>query len=114
MKFAVALAAVSLTLAGCASTKTIDVKTEPVKVTIAKPAQPRPVELDNVKWMVVTKDNLDAFIEKQAKAQNNSNPVFVAITVNDYKKLSLNLSELKRYIAQQKSIIVYYEKAVSN
>jgi len=113
MKAAIVLA-VSLALAGCASTKPIEVKTEPVKLNIAKPAQPRPVELDNVKWMVVNKENLNSFIEKQAKAQNSDNPVFIAITVNDYKKLSLNLSELKRYIAQQKSIIVYYEKAVSN
>lgn len=113
MKIAL-LAAVSLVLAGCATTKTVEVKTEPVKLKIAKPPQPRPVELDNVKWMVVTKDNLQEFIDKQTKSQSSDNPVFIAITVNDYKKLSLNLSELKRYIAQQKSIIVYYEKAVSD
>lgn len=113
MKIAWALAA-GLILAGCASTKTVDVKTEPVKLNIAKPAQPRPLVLNNVNWMVVTKDNLDAVIAKQSKEQNNSNPVFVALTMNDYKKLRLNLGELKRYISQQKSIIVYYEKAVSN
>ena len=40
--------------------------------------------------------------------------VFFAISVPDYENLSLNMSELKRYIDQQKTIIVYYEKSINN
>lgn len=113
MKKVTALLACVL-LAGCASTKPVKVYTEPVKTQIAKPAQPRPVVLNNVNWMVVNKDNLQTFIDEQAKKQNSNNPVFVAITIDDYKKLSMNLAEIKRYIQQQKAVIVYYENAVSN
>tara|TARA_B100002019_G_scaffold289794_1_gene306148 strand:- start:823 stop:948 length:126 start_codon:yes stop_codon:yes gene_type:complete len=32
--------------------------------------------------------------------------------VKDYENLSLNFAELRRYIEQQKQIIIYYENAV--
>jgi len=37
----------------------------------------------------------------------------VAFSVKDYENLALNISELRRYIGQQKEIIIYYEEAVS-
>jgi len=33
--------------------------------------------------------------------------------MQDYENLALNISELRRYINQQKNIIIYYEKAVT-
>jgi predicted metal-dependent peptidase len=56
---------------------------------------------------------LDQFIAEEAKKQGNSNPVFVVMSTKDYEALSLNLAELKRYIDQQKQIIVYYEGATA-
>jgi hypothetical protein len=35
----------------------------------------------------------------------------VAFSVKDYENLSLNIAELRRYIGQQKEIIIYYENA---
>ncbi len=103
-----------LLLAACAGQEPIVVDTKPVEVKIVQPAKPRPVELTDVKWHVVTADTLDAFIAEQAKLQENSNPVFVAITMKDYQALSLNLAELRRYIDQQNSVIVYYQRATTN
>tara|TARA_B100001248_G_scaffold202334_1_gene156538 strand:+ start:769 stop:897 length:129 start_codon:yes stop_codon:yes gene_type:complete len=33
--------------------------------------------------------------------------------MKDYENLVLNVADIKRYLEQQKEIIVYYEKAVS-
>jgi len=33
--------------------------------------------------------------------------------MKDYENLALNVAELRRYIEQQKQIIVYYENAVT-
>jgi len=33
--------------------------------------------------------------------------------VRDYETLALNMAEIKRYIDQQKQLIIYYEKAVA-
>lgn len=36
----------------------------------------------------------------------------IALTVRGYENLALNISELERYIRQQKEVIVYYEDAI--
>ena len=35
------------------------------------------------------------------------------MSVRDYETLALNMAEIKRYIEQQKQIIIYYERAVA-
>lgn len=45
--------------------------------------------------------------------QNRTAVLFYAMSVRDYETLALNMAEIKRYIEQQKQIIVYYEKAVA-
>ena len=44
--------------------------------------------------------------------KKNGADAYIALSVKDYENLSLNFSELRRYIEQQKQIIVYYEGAV--
>lgn len=109
----VALGLASLSLIGCASTKQIEIRTKPVELNIYQPADPTPVKMIDMKFRVVTKENIDAFITEQSKAQDNPNPVFVVIGIKDYKAMSLNLAELKRYINQQQKIIIYYKKATA-
>ena len=74
-------------------------------------SRPKGVELSDVKFFVVTEDNFEEFKERFLKS--NKDLVFVAMSIKDYENLSLNMSELKRYIDQQKEVIVYYENAVS-
>lgn len=68
--------------------------------------------LNDVKWYVVTEKNLQEFLEQFAK--DNGSVAFMAISVQGYENISLNVQELRRYILQQKAIIVYYENAVQN
>ena len=59
---------------------------------------------------MVTEENYEEFVKEfQAK---NGKTAWIAISVKDYENLSLNFAELRRYIEQQKEIIVYYEEAV--
>ena len=46
-------------------------------------------------------------------AKKNGGDSYIALSVKDYENLSLNFAELRRYIEQQKLIIVYYEESVS-
>ena len=39
--------------------------------------------------------------------------VYYGISPMGYENLSTNMAEIKRYIDQQKQIIIYYEKAVA-
>ena len=73
-------------------------------------SQPKSVQINDVKIYVVNKDNFEEFIEGiQSK---NGGDARIVISVKDYENLSLNFAELRRYIEQQKEIIVYYEEAV--
>lgn len=98
-----------LILTGC-GTKSIDIISSPLQLQTAQPADPSAVHMEPVNFRVITKDNLNAFVQEMIKAQGNSNFVVIAFTTIDYENLSLNLADLKRYIQQQKSIIVYYKK----
>lgn len=109
----VMLGLASISLIGCASTKQVEIRTKPVELNIYQPADPAPVKMIDMKFRVVTKENIDTFIQEQIKLQDNPNPVFVVIGIQDYKAMSLNLAELKRYINQQQKIIVYYKKATA-
>ena len=72
---------------------------------------PKKAQLNDVKIYVVTEENYDEFVEEfQAK---NGKTAYIAISVKDYENLSLNFAELRRYIEQQKEIIVYYQDAVT-
>ena len=50
---------------------------------------------------------LDRFLDEMKK-QNNGEVVFVATTIGDYKVMSEDMQELKRYIKQLGEVIIYY------
>jgi len=66
--------------------------------------------MNDIHFYVVTEGNLSDFEKRFAK--ENGDLVFYALSVRDYETLALNMADLKRYIQQQKEIIVYYEEAV--
>ena len=90
--------------------KEIVVKTIEVQKIVPIQPQPKPVDMIDVKFYVVTEENYEEFKEKFMKTNNDY--VFYAISVHDYENLAFNMAELYRYIRQQKEIIIYYEKAV--
>jgi hypothetical protein len=77
------------------------------------PIQPRPkgLKLNNVKWYVVTPDTVDSLVPMFEK-QLGEKWAFFVISVKDYENLALNIADIKRYLEQQKEIIIYYETAV--
>jgi len=109
------LLAISL-LSGCST-----FRPEPEIVTVTKlverniPLMPHPkqVQMNDIKIYVVSPEqNLDQFKEEFEK--KNGTDSYIAISVKDYENLAKNFAELRRYIEQQKQIIVYYEKAVQS
>ena len=98
---------------GCSSwpqLKQIEVKTVEVERVIPTQNRPRPVKMNDVHFYVVTEDTFDEFRKRFEK--ENGDFLFYAISVRDYETIALNMSELKRFIEQQKQIIIYYEEAV--
>jgi len=84
--------------------------TQVQKVTVPIAARPKPIDLTDTRVYVVNQANLDAFIE-DFKAENGD-LAFVALSIKDYENLALNVAELRRFINQQREIIIYYEEAM--
>ena len=73
--------------------------------------RPKPLQLIDTRVFVVTKDNFEKFIKEFKEVYGDL--AFVAISMKDYENLALNIADMRRFLNQQKEIIIYYENAVS-
>ena len=96
---------------GFKETLPVEIRTVEVERKIPTQNRPRPVKLSNLHFYVVTEDTFPAF--KKRFEKENGDLLFYAISVRDYETLALNMAELKRFLEQQKQLIIYYEKAVA-
>jgi|TARA_B100000282_G_scaffold169642_1_gene122813 hypothetical protein len=106
---------VTTLLSSCASfykpEKEIVTVTKLVERNIPTVPSPKPVQMNDVKIYVVSpSENFEEF-KKEFEAKNGADS-YIAISVKDYENLAKNFAELRRYIEQQKQIILYYEEAV--
>ncbi len=103
-----------LVLSGCSSWRDVlpvEVKTVEVERNVPIQNRPSPIRMNDIHFYVVTAENFEEF--KQRFTKENGDLVGYVLSVRDYETLALNMAEIKRYLQQQKEIIVYYEKAVS-
>ena len=103
-----------LLTSGCSSWKEIlpiEVKTVEVERKIPVQNRPSPLKLNDIHFYVVTEENYDEF--KNRFEKENGDLVGYVLSVRDYETHALNMSEIKRFLQQQKELIVYYEKAVT-
>jgi len=78
---------------------------------VPKAAPPKPLQLTDTRVFVVTEDNFEQFVAEFTREYGEL--AFVALSMKDYENLALNVAEIKRYLNQQREIILYYEKAVT-
>lgn len=69
------------------------------------------MELKEPYWYVVSEKNFEEFQERVKKEQGQL--VFVAMTVPDYELMAYNMQEIKRYITELRSVVIYYRKATT-
>ena len=70
-------------------------------------AQPKALQLNDTRVFVVNKGNYDEFVKEFTDTYGEL--AFVALSMKDYENLAFNVQDVKRYIKQQKEIIIYYE-----
>ena len=100
-----------LLTSGCASVEPqVVLKTDYVVKDIPIQPRPKPLNLHRVKWHAVTPENMEEFLARFEEESGIN--VFFAVSVPDYENMSLNVAELRRYINQQKALIVYYEESI--
>ena len=109
------LIALTVLISGCATfgkrtPNPIVIESAPIEIEIYHPPLPAAIQLERPDWYVVSDKNVDEFMEKLAKIQGvEGTPTFFAFSPQGYEKMSGNLQEMRRYILEQKEIIVYYK-----
>ena len=106
------LAVALIFLSGCSRKPEVEVKTVTTvqRVTVPIVARPKPINLTDTQVYVVNAGNLEEFIAEFE--EQNGDLAFVALSIDTYENLALNVAELRRYINQQTEIIIYYEEAM--
>jgi len=110
-----------LTLGGCsllpqplpAPEPIIKTVTEFKTLEIYQPPLPKAIDLQDVEFFVITERNFEEQVAKLEKMQDGTYVLF-GLTPQDYENMAYNLQELRRYIRQQKEIIIYYREATQS
>ena len=87
--------------------------TEYKSLEIYQPPLPKAIDLQDVEFFVVTEKNFDEQVSKLEKLRDGTYVLF-GLTPQDYENMAYNLQELRRYIRQQKEIIIYYRQATQD
>lgn len=103
---------VTISLTGCLWATRPEPETIVVRPTIPIQERPQPVSFHPVKFYAVSENNLEEFLEDFERRYGDI--VFFAMTVPHYENMSLNIAELRRYILQQQTLIMFYENSLND
>ena len=112
-KLIILLPVMALLLVGCASNK---VQPEP-KVVIQKViekklplniADPLPLELQEIQWVIVTRDNIEE-VWAEIEGDNEGVALF-ALRHGDYERLALNIADIRAVIGEYVIILKRYRE----
>jgi hypothetical protein len=88
----------------------VQVITTEVKLDIYQPPLPQEISMQDVTWFVITKENYEEAVERVEELLGGDF-VVIALTPTGYESMAYNLQEIRRFIRQQKEIILYYRAA---
>lgn len=98
-----------LLVSGCGgTTKTITVAAAPLERPALVVQRPDPVRLREVKWVVITPENVDAVLADLSA--NGQEQVLISLSPKGYENLAVNISDLRAYIEQQNEVIASYDR----
>ena len=102
-------------LAGCASfnlwgkgEKPIEITTKAADKTPLDIADPDPLKLKPIEWVLITPGNQEEVFKKLE--DKGSDPVVFALTADGYQQLAVTISELRNLINTQRNIIIKYKE----
>ena len=71
-------------------------------------ADPAPLKLEGVEWIVVTPENAEA-VWKRLR-EKNADVVLFGLTDDGYEQLAIDMAQIRNHIAQQREIIIKYRE----
>jgi hypothetical protein len=89
------------------STKPVEVVTIAEPVPMYHPPLPLEVQMVDIDWEILTPEIMKEYLEDY---ENGSAPAiaYYSLTSKEYENLSMNMSEIKRYLRDTLSIVKFY------
>ena len=109
MKNILLLGLLAVFLSSCSeSVQEIQVTTIEVSKTPLNLPNPDPLKLQDVEWIIITKDNaMEIFEEVKSKGGEYS---LFALTDTGYEKLALNFTDIRNKLAEQRQLLLAYRE----
>ena len=101
------LLAVFLTSCG-SSVQEIKVTTVEVSKTPLNLPNPDPLQLQDVEWIIITKDNANEIFER-IKSAGGEYALF-AVEDTGYEKLQINFTDIRNKLAEQRQLLLAYRE----
>ena len=107
------LPVMALFLVGCAGNKVQPEAKVVIQKVIEKKlplniANPEPLNLDHVEWVIVTRENIDE-VWAQIEGDNEGVALF-ALRHGDYERLAMNIAEIRKLIGEYVIILKQYKE----
>ena len=109
-----------LLISGCSVLSSKPTEPEPIVKTVSvvtpleiyQPPLPNEISLEDVQFFIITENNLEEKIA-EIEAMQGASFVIFGMTPHAYENMAYNLQEIRRFIRQQKEIILYYRVATT-
>ena len=109
MKNIILLSVLAVFLTRCGSSvQEIQVTTVEVSKTPLNLPNPDPLKLQNVEWIVITKDNANEIFER-IKSAGGEYALF-AVEDTGYEKLQINFTDIRNKLAEQRQLLLAYRE----
>ena len=109
MKNIILLSLLAVFLSSCSeSVQEIQVTTVEVSKTPLNLPNPDPLKLQDVEWIIITKDNAMEIFEK-LKAAGGEYALF-AVEDTGYEKIQINYTDIRNKLAEQKQLLLAYKE----
>ena len=109
MKNIILLSVLAVFLTSCGSSvQEIQVTTVEVSKTPLNLPNPDPLQLQNVEWIIITKDNANEIFER-IKSAGGEYALF-AVEDTGYEKLQINFTDIRNKLAEQRQLLLAYRE----
>ena len=109
MKNIILLSVLAVFLTSCGSSvQEIQVTTVEVSMTPLNLPNPDPLKLQDVEWIIITKDNANEIFER-IKSAGGEYALF-AVEDTGYEKLQINFTDIRNKLAEQRQLLLAYRE----
>ena len=97
-----------LLLTGCSGVKQLSIFKEEVKRQELQLEKPTPLQLEKIKWIIITSENADEVFKKME--EQGLDPVLFGLTDNDYQLIAKNFAQIRNQLKITNDILDKYKE----